>query len=515
MSDEILFLDESDNTETEQQNEKSNWKVLIVDDEKEIHLVTSHVLKDFSFKEKGIDFLHAYSGEEAKKVLWENPDTALIFLDVVMETDDAGLRLVSWIREVMNNMLVRVVLRTGQPGLAPEKKVILEYDIDDYRSKTELTAVRLFTTTVAALRAYTIMTEQEDNRKALESLVKASWSLSSARNAETFLTGVMPQVLSFMSLGENSFFSEVNKENGKYILPVIMGTGRFQHIEGDVGKILSDHEHDIVDIALEEGHHVFEDQVVVGVVLHSDIQNCRILFIESHEKIKNLDISVLKIFLSSLDSAYNNMLLSSEVEEAHLSQINMQRGLLDRLNNVISLRSKETAGHVRRVAECSALLAKYKGCDEEYIKLLKTASPMHDIGKVGVPDSILLKPGKLDDEERAIIETHATIGRGMFDGDDSPLIVMARDIAGSHHERWDGEGYPDKLKGEEIPLAGRITAICDVFDALSSSRPYKEAFPKEKVIEIMKEGSGTAFDPELMEIFMEHSDELTQIYYKY
>lgn len=514
MSDEIQFMDEDEEV-LNNTSSKDNWKILIVDDEKEIHMVTTHVLKDFYFKERGIDFLHAYSAAEAREVLGSNPDTALIFLDVVMETDDAGLKLIEWIRGFLGNKFVRIVLRTGQPGLAPEKDVIVNYDIDDYRAKTELTAVRLFTTTVASLRSYNIMMDQEENRIALEAVVKTSWSINSSRTADMFLDGLMPQISSFMSLGENSFFSEVKKVNGGYELPVLLSRGRFQNQVGTIEKDLTQHEKEIIDIALNEGHHVFEDQIVVGVVLHSDKKHSRLLFIESHDKIKSLDISVLKIFLTSLDSAYENMKLSNEVEEAHISQIKMQRSLLDRLNNVISLRSKETAGHVRRVAECSTLLAKQFGCDEEYLELLKTASPMHDIGKIGVPDSILLKPGLLTDEERAIINTHALLGRDMFEGDDSSLIGMTRDIAGSHHERWDGKGYPDGLKECEIPLSGRITAICDVFDALSSVRPYKAAIPLDKVIVILKNGRGSHFDPDLLDLFMENIDDMMTIFKKY
>lgn len=514
MNDEILFVDEDDK-QFNSSLKKGNWKVLIVDDEKEIHMVTTHVLKDFNFKDRGIDFIHAYSAEEAKVILKEHHNISLIFLDVVMETDDAGLKLIEWIRDYLGNRFVRIVLRTGQPGLAPEKDIIVNYDIDDYRAKTELTAVRLFTTTVASLRAYSIMMDQEENRKALEAVVKTSWSINSSRTANMFLKGLMPQISSFMSLGENSFFSQVKMVNGIRKLPLVLGRGRFHDISGDVAKGLSIHEKELVNIALNEGHHVFEDQIVVGVVLNSDPVNSRLLFIESHEKIKSLDISVLKIFLASLDSAYENMRLSNEVEEAHIVQINMQKTLLDRLNNVISIRSKETAGHVRRVAECSVLLAGYYGCDQEYIELLKTASPMHDIGKIGVPDSILLKPGKLTDAEREIINTHAILGRDMFLGDDTPLICMIRDVTGTHHERWDGSGYPDGLKGEHIPLSGRITAICDVFDALSSVRPYKEAFPMEEVLETLNRGKNSHFDPVLLDLFMEHSHEMKRIFNKY
>lgn len=514
MDDEILFLDEeSENTEDLVTN--NNWKILIVDDEKEIHMVTTHVLKDFHFKDRGLDFLHAYSAAEAKQVLKEHPDVALIFLDVVMETDDAGLKLIEWIRDFLQNRFTRIVLRTGQPGLAPEKDVIINYDIDDYRSKTELTAVRLFTTTVASLRAFKIMTDQEDNRKALEAVVKTFWSINSSRTAERFLEGIMPQINAFMALGENSFLAKVSNEDDHFSLEVLLANGRFQGFTGDITPELTAHEQIIVEKALTEGHHVFEDQVVVGVVLHSDKENRRLIFIESHEKIKSLDISVLRIYLSSLDSAYENMKLSSEVEQAHIDQINMQRSLLDRLNNVISIRSKETAGHVRRVAESSVYLGRLIGLDDEFLELLKTASPMHDVGKIGVPDSILLKPGILTPDEREIIKTHAILGREMFEDDESPLIKMVRNVAGCHHEKWDGTGYPDGLKGNDIPIAGRITAICDVFDALTTERPYKGAIPTDDALKIMREGHGTHFDPELMDLFLEHVDEFIEIYNMY
>ncbi len=513
MSDDILFVDESGETVVNKLKNE-NWKILIVDDEREIHLVTKHVLKDFNFMDRGIDFYHAYSAEEAKQVLQENSGIALIFLDVVMETDDAGLKLIEWVRSFLENRFIRIVLRTGQPGLAPEKEVILNYDIDDYRAKTELTAVRLFTTTVASLRAYRIMMDQEENRKALEALVKTSWSISSTRTAEAFLNGIMPQISSFMSLGEHSFFSKIDKIDGKYVLNSILSTGRFSNYH-EVGGWLTIHEHEIVDIALNEGHHVFEDKIVVGVLLNNDPVNRRLIFIESNDKIKNLDISVLKIFLSSLDSAYENMKLSSEIEDAHVSKITMQKTLLDRLNNAISIRSKETAGHMQRVSDSSTLLAKYYGCTNDYIELLRTASPMHDIGKIGIPDSILLKEGPLTKEEREIINTHTTLGQDMFLGDESPLIVMIREITGGHHEKWDGTGYPNRLSGDSIPLSGRITAICDVFDALLSERPYKKSFNFDKTMEIMLSGKGTHFDPDLLDLFLVHIDEMREISQSY
>lgn len=150
------------------------WKILMVDDEAEIHNVTKLVLSDFTFEDKPITFISAYSGEEAKALIEEHPDTALILLDVVMETDDAGLEVVKYIREVLGNLIVRIILRTGQPGQAPEDVVIINYDINDYKTKTELTTRKLFTALVAALRAFRALTKLEESRRQLAKIAQAS-----------------------------------------------------------------------------------------------------------------------------------------------------------------------------------------------------------------------------------------------------------------------------------------------------------------------------------------------------
>jgi len=154
------------------------------------------------------------------------------------------------------------------------------------------------------------------------------------------------------------------------------------------------------------------------------------------------------------------------------------------------------------MSHSAVLMARALGWDEEQCELLLHASPMHDVGKIGIPDRILLKPGKLDPDEWEVMKSHTTIGEHILDGDNSPLLKLARQIAISHHEKWDGSGYPHGLKGEEIPLSGRIVALADVFDALTSERPYKKAWSIEAALEYMQNSSGTHFDPTLVEHFI-------------
>ncbi|WP_415715339.1 HD-GYP domain-containing protein [Maridesulfovibrio sp.] len=174
-------------------------------------------------------------------------------------------------------------------------------------------------------------------------------------------------------------------------------------------------------------------------------------------------------------------------------------------------KDEDTADHLIRMAEYSRILAEKIGLDSKTVQLIHTSSPMHDIGKIGIPDSVLLKPGKLTAEEWGIMKKHAVLGGNILSTGSSDYINMGASIALSHHEKWDGSGYPNALAGDEIPLPGRICAIADVFDALTSKRPYKEPFSIEKSLEIMKEGSGNHFDPELIRVFFENLDEIIKV----
>ncbi|MEQ6916372.1 HD-GYP domain-containing protein [Halomonas aquatica] len=172
-----------------------------------------------------------------------------------------------------------------------------------------------------------------------------------------------------------------------------------------------------------------------------------------------------------------------------------------RLGLAAEYRDEETGEHILRMSKCCALIARELGWDDAQCELIFLASPMHDIGKIGIPDRILLKPGKFEPDEWEIMKTHVTIGAQMLDGDDSDLMRLARDIALTHHEKWDGSGYPNGIAGEQIPLSGRIAAISDVFDALSSPRPYKHAWPIEEVLALIKENRGKHFDPMVVDAF--------------
>jgi len=218
--------------------------------------------------------------------------------------------------------------------------------------------------------------------------------------------------------------------------------------------------------------------------------------------------------IRTIAEAMGLMMVKVEAREFHLEQLVAE---LQRLNTQIKhntvqtvaamaqaleARDSYTRGHAERVAEIAAQIALEMGFDEKRVELVRTAGVLHDIGKIGISDTILLKPGRLTPEERVIMETHVDIGSNILAGAESELLEVARIIALTHHEKWDGTGYPNRLSGEAIPLEGRITAIADVFDALTSERPYKQAWPVDQAVAYLKENAGLHFDPVLVEMFL-------------
>ncbi|WP_024953818.1 cache domain-containing protein [Sulfurospirillum arcachonense] len=205
----------------------------------------------------------------------------------------------------------------------------------------------------------------------------------------------------------------------------------------------------------------------------------------------------------------------TELFELHKEIEETQKEVIYKMGEIGETRSKETGNHVKRVAEYSKLLAHLYGLDEHQAKVLFTASPMHDIGKVGIPDKILKKPGKLTVEEFKIMKTHSKIGYNILKNSQREVLKAASIVAYEHHEKWDGSGYPRALKGESIHIFGRITALADVFDALGSVRCYKEAWEDERIFILLKEQSGKHFDPKLIELFFDNFEKFDEIRKKY
>lgn len=226
-------------------------------------------------------------------------------------------------------------------------------------------------------------------------------------------------------------------------------------------------------------------------------------------------INMLKLRKSQLLLQDKALLLQEEVEAATFRLKESEHETLQMLGKSAEYKDPETNAHTQRVAHYCKLLARAYGLDESLQDIIFYASPFHDLGKIGIPDNILLKPGKLDDAEFKIMKEHAKIGYEILKGSKSKYLKAGGVIAYNHHEKYDGTGYPNGLKGENIPILGRITAIADVFDALTSCRPYKKAWELEDAFDFLIKEKGTHFDPKLVDLFVENKDEVSAINYNF
>jgi len=234
--------------------------------------------------------------------------------------------------------------------------------------------------------------------------------------------------------------------------------------------------------------------------------------IKTHTELKRLQTNLEKAV------ADRTTKLSETLEELKSTHNKLQEvyfEMIKRLALASDYRDNETGMHISRMSHYSRILAQAYGLDNEYCHKLFHASAMHDVGKIGIPDAILLKPGKLNEEEFEIMKTHTTIGGKILADIDSDLCHMAEIIALTHHEKWNGKGYPEGISGENIPIEGRICAICDVFDALTSVRPYKNAWSVEDAMNLLIKEKGKHFDPKIVDIFVENLPQIIEIKKKY
>ncbi len=235
---------------------------------------------------------------------------------------------------------------------------------------------------------------------------------------------------------------------------------------------------------------------------------------DTHElllRIRNL----LEVRRAQTYMRHQNRLLETEVRKRTLELLDSRLEVVRRLGRAAEYRDNETGLHIIRMSKMAALIAKASGMNEAQCELILNASPMHDIGKIGIPDHILQKPGKLTADEWHIMKSHSQIGTEILQGDESILLTTAREICLSHHEKWNGTGYPNQLEGEAIPIMARITALADVFDALTSIRPYKKAWELHDALNLIRSESGKHFDPWLTEHFLSVVPEIVEIMNEY
>jgi response regulator RpfG family c-di-GMP phosphodiesterase len=487
--------------------DRAEWKILVVDDDKFVHEVTRMALANFEFDGRGLKFINAFSAAEGEKMLALHPDIAVALVDVVMEHEHAGLDLVRTIREVSRNRLIRLILRTGQPGQAPERAVIRQFDINDYKEKSELSAQKLYSTVLTSLRSYRDLLALDANRAGLQRVIQATGEIFQKRELGQFVQGVLEQLVALLFLERDTMLIKCDSlalEREAEHMVVVAATGRYVGLVGNSTQsslppqLLED-----VSNVLNSKKPMMRDGEYWGYFQARGGKE-NVIYLRSLQALSEDDSKLIQLFLQNVSIAYENNLLHEEIEGT-------QRDIVYMLGEAIETRSRETGQHVRRVAEYCYIIASGLGLPERDAEILRIAAPLHDFGKIGIPDAVLHKPGKLDADEWVIMRTHAEIGREMLGQSRREILQAAAILAGHHHEKWDGSGYPLGLKGEEIHIYGRIGAVADVFDALGSRRSYKEPWPLEQILGYMREQRALHLDPVVVDWVLNNVDAMQAV----
>lgn len=315
MGDDLIFADEEETINIE----KEVWKVLIADDEKSIHAMTKLVIRDISFENKKIQCFSVYTGKETLDVLKKNDDIALVLLDVVMEEEDTGLKVVKQIRENLKNKKIRIILRTGQPGQIPEKAAVERYDINDYKTKTELTAQKMYTTIIAALRAYKELDIIEKSKKALMGVIDASVKLFESKSIKRFATEL---------LNELSYLLEINKgiiintsgmvfENNEDNYEILACSGRYKQLNI---KEIEDKTKEKLKLAIKTNKSYFYDNEYVGY-FKTVTGNINLVYLKSESEFSDLDKETIEIFSKSIAIGYNNIYYNQSIIQKQQEKI--------------------------------------------------------------------------------------------------------------------------------------------------------------------------------------------------
>jgi len=505
----FLFKDESEEEQSSSepsQNKAKVWRILVIDDDESVHQVTRLVLSDANIENRTLDIVSAYSSKQAQEILAKDDSFCMAFVDVVMETDHAGLELVEWIRNDLKNQAIRLVLRTGQAGTAPEAKVIKEFDINDYKEKTDFTAGKMTTTVYASIRAYRDIMTIQRSLDAFKKLITATHDLLKINQFKKFGSAALEHLLTLMEVDSSALYiarSQLEFDETSTNL-IIACTGKYvsesDSLESsDISVDVKAH----IQQAFDKKQHYTNDQVFVGYYETSG-NSASVLYIEFEDDAEHFKAHLAELFATNVTLILDSLSKQHDLE-------NTQKELLYILGEAIDTRSNESGIHVHRVALICELLSQKLGLSDAFINAIRLTAPLHDLGKIAIPENILHKPQKLNDDEWRIMKTHADIGFELLSRSKTSVPKLGARLAHSHHENWDGSGYPDGLSGEEIPLEARIMAIADVFDALGSDRCYKEKWSNEKIKAFLIEQRGIKFEPRIIDIFTDSYEEFLQI----
>ncbi len=343
----------------------NTWKIMIVDDDVAIHDITEISLQNFSYLGKQIEFIHAFSGQEAKKLIATHPDIAVILLDVVMEHQQAGLDVVKYIRNELRNPLIRIILQTAQYEHAPEREVILEYDVNDYKEKRDISTKKLFTSLVTALRTYQDMMTINRNRLGLQKLIESAPSIFGSQSIDKFLSGILEQLLSILNLNSNAFYchrdgltqqSDNHDLIGNYIIAA--GTGLYENKVGQyITAVVEEPILNKLRLFTQNDQALcFDDECIINLKRSDHYDS--LIYLNGTTHLDDVDKQLIETFCANVAIAYDNLFLNQNI-------VIMEKKLVELLNSAVESNSIENKEHLALITEYLSMLSKKYGVKDE------------------------------------------------------------------------------------------------------------------------------------------------------
>jgi response regulator RpfG family c-di-GMP phosphodiesterase len=403
--------------------------------------------------------------------------------------------LARYIREDLRNLNVRIILRTGQPGQAPEEQVIKDYDINDYKEKTDLTRRKLITVFYAGLRAYRDLMRIENARLGLRRSIEAIGQVYDSQNLRSFASAVLEQVNHLLDLKAEGLCASrmaayaANACNGH--IKVLAATQAYSQllVDEEVANLPAPVQTALTRTLQSKQSH-YGDRYYAGY-FRTKAGSESMVYMAFQEPISDAARELLEVFACNVAVTYDGLLLREETETACRATISI-------MGDAIERRNAESALHVQQVGDVAQLLALQSGFTERDAAILGVAASLHDVGKVHIPVELLTKADTLSDGEWVTIKTHCELGRDMLAASKLRVHQIAARVALEHHERWDGGGYPQGLSGQAISVEGRIAAVADVLVSLLGESSYKRPWTKAQAFQYLSDQAGSQFEPGLI-----------------
>lgn len=482
MNSQFLFADEP---VQQQELPQEYWKILIVDDEPEVHAVTKLALSDFSFLGRGLEFHSAYSGEEARELATLHPDAAIVLLDVVMESDDAGLHVARFIREELGNRFTRIILRTGQPGQAPERTVIVNYDINDYKSKTELTAQKLFTAVMSSLRSYRDIISIDHSRRGLEKVIASSTNLFALQSMEHFIDGLVQQLSWVIGGARQTLYAAAGRspQPEQMIIRAAYGEDADQLLNQQIKAALPKQVLPEVDKVVRS-HGIFygEDFVLAYCPSQCRPQGALLCMTGLTRPLSDNEKELLQLFADNVQLAHDNVTCLQDTDE-------LLAGLVARLMELEQENVAQVLNRQSPFVQITHGLAKAADMSNARAQQTATAATLYERAEklfAVMDNQPATKVSPCQERlKRAVRPLHMA---------QSDIAQIAYRALNERLERWDGLGLPAGKQGQTIALESQVLVL-----AFHFSRLAQQELDEASITERLDEERGRHFSPELLD----------------